>query len=192
MGLIDTHTHLDSFARSGELAAILQRARAAGLEQLVTIGTDTDDWTLYRNLAREHLGFVRYSAGLHPCSVGEDWAERVAQLEGFWSKANPPDEPGSNAAHPEDSPYPKILPAAPRIPPNPRPRCRDAAQPNNARNPNARAPSRGTASNRPYPCQSSPTAPAPRRGRAAGSPAVRRIGQTSRGEYACRSIPPSE
>ena len=112
VGLIDTHTHLDSFARSGELPVILQRARAAGLEQLVTIGTDPDDWTLYRDLAREHPGFVRYSAGLHPCSVGEDWAERVAQLEGFWGRANPPDEPASVAAHPEDSPDLKPYPVA--------------------------------------------------------------------------------
>ncbi len=84
MGLIDTHTHLDSFARRGELPAILARSRAAGLAALVTIGTDTDDWTLYRDLAREHAGFVHYSAGLHPCSVGADWAGRVALLESFW------------------------------------------------------------------------------------------------------------
>lgn len=83
--LIDTHTHLESFARRGELPAILERARTAGLEALVTIGTDTDDWSLYRDLAREHAGFVHYTAGLHPCSVGEDWAARVAQLEKFWS-----------------------------------------------------------------------------------------------------------
>jgi TatD DNase family protein len=84
VGLIDTHTHLDSFARRGELPAILQRARAAGLEMMVAIGTDTDDWPLYRDLAREHPGVVKYTVGLHPCSVGEDWAGRVAQLQGYW------------------------------------------------------------------------------------------------------------
>jgi len=84
MALIDTHTHLDSFARRGELPDILTRGRAAGLEAMVTIGTDTDDWALYRDLARVHAGFVHYSAGLHPCSVGADWAGRVAQLEPFW------------------------------------------------------------------------------------------------------------
>jgi TatD DNase family protein len=87
MGLIDTHTHLESFARRGELPAILARSREAGLEAMVTIGTDTDDWTLYRDLAREQAGFVHFTAGLHPCSVGEDWAGRVAQLEEFWSGA---------------------------------------------------------------------------------------------------------
>jgi TatD DNase family protein len=87
VGLIDTHTHLDSFARRGELPAVLKRAREAGLEALVTIGTDTDDWSLYRDLARDHPGLVHYTVGLHPCSVGEDWAGCVAQLEGFWSGA---------------------------------------------------------------------------------------------------------
>ena len=87
MGLIDTHTHLDGFARRGELPAILARAREAGLEAMVTIGTDADDWTLYRDLAAAHPGEIHYSAGLHPCSVDEKWAERFAQLEGFWSGA---------------------------------------------------------------------------------------------------------
>lgn len=84
MGLIDTHTHLESFARRGELPAVLQRARKAGVEALVTIGTDADDWSLYRDLAAAHPGFVHYTAGLHPCSVDERWAERFALLEDFW------------------------------------------------------------------------------------------------------------
>ena len=90
MGLIDTHTHLDSFARGGRLAATLEAARAAGLETMITIGTDTDDWTLYRDLCRENAGIVRYTVGLHPCSVQADWAERVGQLEAFWAGAPAP------------------------------------------------------------------------------------------------------
>ncbi|MEO6993277.1 MAG: TatD family hydrolase, partial [Lacunisphaera sp.] len=85
MGLIDTHTHLESFARRNELGPILDRARAAGLERLVTIGTDTDDWPLYRELAQTHPGLVCFSVGLHPCSVGADWAARVAGIESYWS-----------------------------------------------------------------------------------------------------------
>ena len=90
MGLIDTHTHLDSFARRGELPAVLARAKSVGLEAMVSIGTDTDDWALYRDLAREHTGFVHFTTGLHPCSVGRDWAGQVAQLEPFWSEAPKP------------------------------------------------------------------------------------------------------
>lgn len=90
MGLIDTHTHLESFARSGVLPSVLARAREAGLTTVITIGTDTDDWSLYRELARGHPDLIRYSVGLHPCSVGADWAQRVAQLEAFWADTTRP------------------------------------------------------------------------------------------------------
>ena len=110
MRLIDTHTHLDSFARRGELPAMLQRAREAGLEALVAIGTDTDDWTLNRDLARENQGMVYYTVGLHPCNVGADWAERVAQLEGFWSGgARPLDALGLEKTRPEAAFHPVAL-----------------------------------------------------------------------------------
>jgi TatD DNase family protein len=85
VGLIDTHTHLDSFARRNELGAILERARFAGMEKLVAIGTDTDDWPLYRELAQAHPGLIHFTVGLHPCSVGADWAARVAGVESYWS-----------------------------------------------------------------------------------------------------------
>jgi len=88
MGLIDTHTHLESFARRGDAAPILERARAAGLEAMITIGTDADDWGLYRDLAAAHPGFVHYTAGIHPCSVDERWEERFAQLAAFWDVKN--------------------------------------------------------------------------------------------------------
>lgn len=99
MGLIDTHTHLESFARRGDLPATLQRAREAGVEAMITIGTDADDWTLYRDLAAANPGFVHYTAGLHPCSVDERWEERFAQLEGFWDQSGSPDG-AVNAANP--------------------------------------------------------------------------------------------
>jgi len=84
MGLIDTHTHLESFAHKGTLVDVLARAKEAGLEAMVTIGTSPDDWLLYRELARKNPGFVYYTVGLHPCSVDERWSEAVAQIEGFW------------------------------------------------------------------------------------------------------------
>ncbi len=89
MGLIDTHTHLESFARKGPdvLAGSLTRAREAGVETMITIGTSPEDWKLYRGLARDHAatGLVRYTVGLHPCSVDETWAEALTQVEAFWS-----------------------------------------------------------------------------------------------------------
>jgi TatD DNase family protein len=99
MPLIDSHTHLDSFARRGELPAVLQRARDAGLEAMIAIGTAPDDWSLYREIARVNPGFVHYAVGLHPCSVEADWAGAVAQIETFWKSGTgvPPVGSGRDA-----------------------------------------------------------------------------------------------
>lgn len=90
MALIDTHTHLESFSEKGLLTGALTRAKEAGLEAMITIGTSPDDWRHYRKLARENAGVVHYSVGLHPCSVDEQWADAVAQIEPFWSQFSEP------------------------------------------------------------------------------------------------------
>jgi len=93
MGLIDTHTHLESFARQSPevLAGILSRAREAGVEAMITIGTSPDDWARYRDLAQAQsgTGFIRHTVGLHPCSVDEAEAEALAQVEAFWTMLGP-------------------------------------------------------------------------------------------------------
>ena len=86
MELIDTHTHLESFDRRGETDAVLARAAQADVTKLVTIGTSTEDWTRYRELATRHAGRVFYTVGLHPCSVDGRWSEELAELEGFWHR----------------------------------------------------------------------------------------------------------
>ena len=72
------------------MPAVLQRARAAGLERMIAIGTDADDWSLYRDLAVEHRGWIDFSVGIHPCSVDEKWAERFAEMGDFWGDAVKP------------------------------------------------------------------------------------------------------
>jgi len=84
MKLIDTHTHLDGFARAGTLDAVLARSSETGVTEMISIGTESDDWALIRDLAAAHPGVVNYSVGLHPCCVREKWAEEVAQIEAFW------------------------------------------------------------------------------------------------------------
>lgn len=90
-GMIDTHTHLESFARQGTLPAVLARARAAGVQSMITIGTSSDDWALYRDLAEQHAGdgLVRHTVGLHPCAVDENWAREVEQIEAHWQGRRP-------------------------------------------------------------------------------------------------------
>lgn len=83
--LIDSHTHLESFDKRGETDAVLARAAEAGVARLVTIGTSTEDWARYRDLAARRAGRVFYTVGLHPCSVDGRWSEELAGLEAFWS-----------------------------------------------------------------------------------------------------------
>ncbi len=89
MGLIDTHTHLESFLREGALETTLAHARDAGLEAMITIGTSPEDWMPYREVARAQAGFVHYTVGLHPCAVEADWETALAQVEGFWRGPEP-------------------------------------------------------------------------------------------------------
>lgn len=88
MGLIDTHTHLASFARKGALPATLARANEAGVEAMITIGTSPDDWALYRDLTVERRGVVYYTVGLHPCSVDAAWERAVGQIEEYWKTSS--------------------------------------------------------------------------------------------------------
>ena len=90
MELIDTHTHLETFHRRGELAGVLERAAIAGVTRMITIGTSTDDWDLYREISAGHRGVVHYTAGLHPCSVDERWAEQISSLAEQWRAEHAP------------------------------------------------------------------------------------------------------
>ena len=85
MGLIDSHTHLESFARRGDLAGAIDRALAVDVDALITVGTSTEDWSLYRDIATANASSVHYTAGLHPCAVDENWEQELAALPAFWA-----------------------------------------------------------------------------------------------------------
>jgi TatD DNase family protein len=85
MTLVDTHTHLDAAALGGALPGLLARAREAGVAWMVAVGTAPDDWDLYRDLARDHPDGIRYTVGIHPCSVESHWAQWAAQLSSYWA-----------------------------------------------------------------------------------------------------------
>jgi TatD DNase family protein len=90
MGLVDTHTHLESFVRNGTLEPALQRARAAAVNALISIGTSPEDWSMYRELTDAYPGFVHYTVGLHPCSVDERWEKAIGQMGAFWREEGRP------------------------------------------------------------------------------------------------------
>ncbi len=80
--LIDTHCHLDYF--DGELEGILARAAAAGVSELVTIGTTMDQSLAIRTLAEAHPN-VWCTVGVHPQNAGQapvPTPEAIAALAG--------------------------------------------------------------------------------------------------------------
>jgi len=63
--LVDTHAHLDNEAFAADLPAVLLRAREAGVERIVTIGTDIESSRRAQALAEAHPG-IWFSPGIHP------------------------------------------------------------------------------------------------------------------------------
>jgi TatD DNase family protein len=92
--LVDSHAHLDNDAFAGDLPAILQRAREAGVDRIVTIGTDLDSSRRAQALAEAHPQ-VWFSPGIHPHAAdtftrsdggggaeGAGWLEALRELAG--------------------------------------------------------------------------------------------------------------
>jgi TatD DNase family protein len=67
--LIDSHCHLDYFG-ADEIDAILTRATAAGVGEMVTIGTRLTESGVVRGLAAAHPN-VWCTVGVHPHNAGE-------------------------------------------------------------------------------------------------------------------------
>jgi TatD DNase family protein len=63
--LVDTHCHLVLLAERGLLAAALESAATAGVEQIVTVGLDVEDSDANRALADAHDN-VWFTVGWHP------------------------------------------------------------------------------------------------------------------------------
>lgn len=74
--LFDTHAHLDFPKLREDLDGVLERARQAGVERIVTIGASDGLDSNYRALeiARAHKEYIRCTAGIHPhdASVCDD------------------------------------------------------------------------------------------------------------------------
>ena len=84
MMLVDSHCHLDYLAKEGDLDAVLDRARAAGVAEMVTICTKLSEFDLVQDIAERHDG-VTCSVGVHPHEAepeGQKDPERLIALAG--------------------------------------------------------------------------------------------------------------
>lgn len=83
--LFDTHLHLDDSKYDADRAAVLLRARQAGVEWMVSIGTTLVDCAWAVDFAAAEAG-IYASVGIHPEMVG-DWQDKDLQaLEALASR----------------------------------------------------------------------------------------------------------
>lgn len=75
--MIDTHAHLDACAEPAEV--VLERARAAGVDRVVTIGTGIESCRAALGLAEREPG-VFAALGVHPHDAGGAEAARLPEL----------------------------------------------------------------------------------------------------------------
>jgi TatD DNase family protein len=80
MPLIDIGANLGHESFDHDLAAVLQRARDAGVEQMVVTGASRDGSAKALQLARAHPGLLYATAGVHPHHALEVTAEGEAEL----------------------------------------------------------------------------------------------------------------
>ncbi|MCB8983309.1 MAG: TatD family hydrolase [Ardenticatenaceae bacterium] len=79
MDLIDTHCHLDMPQFDGDRTAVIQRAAAASVSQIVVPAIDLENITAVTDLAQQHDG-VFAAVGIHPNSCANwtgDWLTAV-------------------------------------------------------------------------------------------------------------------
>ena len=86
--LIDSHCHLDYFNAPGEREAVIARARAAGVTEMVTIGVTMSQSAQAIEIAAAHQN-VWACVGIHPLHAGEE------------GPVPPPEAIAALAAHPK-------------------------------------------------------------------------------------------
>ena len=75
--MIDTHAHLDG--GTDEVAAVVRRAKDAGVTRIVAVGSGIESARATLRLAHEHDG-VYAALGIHPHQAGAEDASRLAEF----------------------------------------------------------------------------------------------------------------
>ena len=81
MEFIDTHSHLYDEAFAGEEDAAVERAKEAGVNQIIFPDIDSQSREAMFAFADRHPGVIYPCLGLHPTSVGANWQEELSLME---------------------------------------------------------------------------------------------------------------
>ncbi len=79
--LIDTHCHLTDEGLLPQLGDVLDRAAAAGVDQMIAVATSPDDWVQAGQAVEGHAA-LHLAVGLHPHEAGLLSEEVLVQLAG--------------------------------------------------------------------------------------------------------------
>ena len=77
--MVDSHCHLTDARLIEQIDAVVARAVAAGVERMVTIGTDPEDWGRCAAVCRR-FGQVRCALGIHPNHATRQSLDQIAAL----------------------------------------------------------------------------------------------------------------
>jgi TatD DNase family protein len=80
VGLFDSHVHLDDAAFDPDRDEVVARARAAGVDRMVTVGTDLTSSRAAVRLARQYAG-VYAAVAVHPHAAAEATAGVLSEIE---------------------------------------------------------------------------------------------------------------
>ena len=81
MKLIDTHTHLYVEEFQEDIDAVISRAAEEGVEKFYLPAIDSSETKSMLDLEKRFPGRVYAMAGLHPCSVKENYKEELKKIE---------------------------------------------------------------------------------------------------------------
>jgi len=81
MKLIDTHTHLYVEEFKEDINAVIERALAEGVEKFYLPAIDSSETESLLQLEKKFPGKMFAMAGLHPCSVKENYKEELSKIE---------------------------------------------------------------------------------------------------------------
>ena len=81
--LIDTHTHIYGTEYEADRDAVISAAREAGVGYLVMPNVDLTSLSLLVDTHRSYPDRTAMALGLHPTSVGTDYAEQLRQLRQY-------------------------------------------------------------------------------------------------------------
>lgn len=77
--LVDTHAHLQWPSLAGDIEGVLERARSAGIQRILTLGTEPQSCRVAVQLA-ESQRMVYAAVGIHPGDVTQDGEDELCAI----------------------------------------------------------------------------------------------------------------